>query len=194
LPELKVCGVTNPEDAEVAVEAGASYVGVIIDAPSPRLVGPEAARDVASVLPSHVKPVGVVDARKPLDLDKVLNSGVKVVQLHWGDESSFLRAKLLLEGYGVSVAVAPLRATPFKYAGAEYVLWDKKSFEEKFVSWGARWTKVGVAGKVTPENVKEVVALFKPDLIDVSSGVEVKPGVKDPEKVMKVAEVIGLAL
>jgi len=191
---LKVCGVTRPEDAELAVEAGASYVGIIIGAKSPRLVSPERAKDIASVLPKHVKPVGVVDARKRLDLETVLNSGVTVVQLHWGSPESFLEAKEVLSPYGVSVAVAPERATPFKYEGAEYVLWDKKGWEEKFAFWGLRQGVAGIAGRITPDNVREVVAAFKPDLVDVSSGVEKEPGIKDPAKVRKVAEVIGLAL
>ena len=191
---LKVCGVTRPEDAELAVEVGASYVGIIVDAKSPRLVEPERARDVASVLPRHVKVVGVIDARKPLNLDLILNSGVNVVQLHWGNPETFLAARETLEGYGIRVAVAPERVSTFKYEGAEYVLWDKKDFEGKFHAWGIRWSVLGIAGKVNPENVKEIVSLFKPDLVDVSSGVEKEPGIKDPEKVKRVAEVIGLAV
>ena len=194
MPELKVCGVTSPRDAWLAVEAGAIYVGVIIDAEAPLLVTPEEAKDIASVLPGHVKVVGVVDARKPLNLEVILRSGVKVVQLHWATPATFLRALELLEPYDVSVAVAPTEPSAFKYKGAEYILWDKKDFEGKFASWGSRWAKVGVAGKIAPDNVKAIVYTFKPDLIDVSSGVEVAPGVKDPSKVMKVAEVIGLAL
>ncbi len=191
---LKICGVTRPEDAELAVDVGALYVGVIIGARSPRFVDAGRARDIVSVLPRHVKAVGVVDARKELDLDKVLRSEVQVVQLHWGGPESFLKAKRVLEAYGISVAIAPESLSAFKYEGAEYVLWDKKTLEEKFGSWGLRYARVGVAGRITPENVKEIVSLFKPDLVDVSSGVEKEPGVKDPEKVRKVAEVIGLAL
>ncbi|NPA85046.1 MAG: phosphoribosylanthranilate isomerase [Crenarchaeota archaeon] len=186
--------MTRAEDAELAVEVGASYVGMIIDAPSPRLIPPERARDVASVLPGHVKAVGVVDARKELDLERILNSGVSVVQLHWATPQSFVRARELLGGYGISVAVAPLEAGAFKYSGAEYVLWDKKDWESKFLFWGIRQGISGIAGKITPENVKEIISAFKPDLIDVSSGVEREPGIKDPEKVRRVAEVVGLAL
>ncbi len=190
---LKVCGVTNADDAALAVEVGASYVGMIIDAESPRLVSPERAREIVSVLPNHVKPVGVVDARKELDLEKVLNSGVRVVQLHWANPGSYFKAKEALESYSISVAIAVNELSLWPKVKIEYALVDVKDLDGKLIAWGLRHLKpLGVAGKITPENVKEVVELTKPELVDVSSGVEKEPGKKDPSKLRALAEALGL--
>ena len=192
---VKVCGVTNPEDAELVVEAGASYVGVIIDAASPRLIPPKRAFEVGSVLPRHVKLVGVVDARKPLDLDLVLNSGVEVVQLHWASYESYLSAEDLLKPYSISIALASPSFTgwPLEKVNVEYVLVDVKDHNKKPEEVGrarALGSPVGVAGSLNPENVKEVVKTVKVDMVDVSSGVEERPGKKDPKKLREFVEAV----
>ena len=190
---LKVCGITNVEDALLAVEVGASYIGMIIDAESPRLIDTSVAKDIASVLPKHVKAVGVVDSRKKLDLEKILDSGVSVVQLHWATPSAYYEAKNTLEPYSINVAVAVTGLNLWPKVNVEYFLVDVKELEGKLISWAFRDKGiVGVAGKITPENVREVVELTKPDLVDVSSGVEAKPGKKDPEKLKALAEALGL--
>jgi len=190
---LKVCGVTNVEDATLAVEVGASYVGMIIDAESPRLIDPQKAREIVSILPKHVKPVGVVDARKELDLEKVLDSGVRVVQLHWARPESYFKAKDALEPYSISVAIAVSELKMWPKVKVEYALIDVKDLDGKLIAWGMRHLRpLGVAGKITPENVREVVELTKPDLVDVSSGIEKEPGKKDPSKLKALAEALGL--
>ena len=190
---LKVCGITNVEDASLAVEVGASYVGMIIDADSPRLIEANVAKEIVSILPKHVKAVGVVDSRRRLNLDKVLNSNVSVVQLHWATPRAYYEAKETLEPYSISVTVAVSELSLWPKVEAEYFLVDVKDLEGKLISWAFRDKgTVGVAGKITPENVKEVVELTKPDLVDVSSGVEAKPGKKDPEKLRSLAEALGL--
>jgi len=192
---LKVCGVTNPADAELAVELGASYVGVIVGAKSPRLIDPQRASDIASVLPKHVKLVGVVDARKSLDLDVILNSDVEVVQLHWASYQAYSRAKGILEGYDISIALASqsFKGWPLERLETEYVLVDVKDHARKPEEVGrarALGDVVGVAGSLTPENVKAVINSVKVDMVDVSSGVEERPGKKDRRKLSEFARAV----
>ncbi len=190
---LKICGITNVEDASLAVEYGASYIGMIIDARSPRLIDSRVARDIVSVLPKHVKAVGVVDARKKLDMDKILNSNVNVVQLHWAFPEAYFRAKDTLDHYSISVAIAIDELKLWPKIDVEYILIDVKSVEGKLIAWGFRDKGLlGVAGKITPENVREVVELTKPELVDISSGIELKPGKKDPSKLKALIEALGL--
>ncbi len=194
---LKVCGVTNVDDAIASVEVGALYVGMIIGAKSPRLIDPTRAKEISSSLPKHVKPVGVVDARKEPMLDVVLNSGVRVVQLHWATYESYLRWRDELKHYGISVALASpsFRDWPIERLDAEYVLVDVKDHQRKAEEVGrARklGIRVGVAGGLRPDNLSKVLKDLKVELVDVSSGVEREPGRKDLELLRRFAEeVIG---
>ena len=191
---LKVCGVTNEGDALLAIEAGALYIGFIIGAKSPRLVDPEIVREISSVFPRHVKAVGVVDARKALDLDLVLKSEVRVVQLHWATWERYEEVKEILANYGIGVALAtnsnegwPLS----KLIDVEYFLVDVKDHERKvqLVNWFRALSPpiLGVAGGLRVENL-EVLSGLKVDMVDVSSGIELRPGKKDPRLLRAFAE------
>ncbi|UXD22634.1 hypothetical protein IPA_06865 [Ignicoccus pacificus DSM 13166] len=196
--KVKICGVTNPKDAELAVEAGAHYVGVIIGAKSPRLIPPERSKEIASILPSHVKLVGVVDARKELDLDLILRSSVRVVQLHWASYQSYKRALELLKPYSVSVALASpsFKDWPLERLEVEYLLVDVKDHEKKAEEVGRARPlakTLGIAGGLNPNNLRDVLRGVKVDMVDVSSGVEKVKGKKDPEMVRAfVSSALGL--
>lgn len=200
-PGVKICGLRRREDAEAAAFAGADYLGVILAPGFRRTVAPEAAGEILADLPG--RHVGVfVD--NPVDemLRAARLSGVHVLQLH-GDETPEALHELRAAGYTVWKALRPRGGGEFadgvaRYADvADALLLDGWS-PESHGGTGARfpWREVAalrdvvpdgvrlvVAGGLRAENVAEAAALLRPDLLDVSSGVEASVGIKDPAAV-----------
>ncbi len=175
---VKICGVKDPEDAEYAVLYGTNYVGSVL-ARSPRRIGWRESCEIASVLPSHVKYFAVVDAREREWFEEVLKGCFDGVQLHWGDEA--IHWVPLLRSHGLLVSVhtsRPLRG-PF-----EYLLVDVKKGDKVYEYWKVKSSGLvtAIAGGLNEENVCEIVRSVKPDMVDVSSGIEREPGKKDKEK------------
>jgi phosphoribosylanthranilate isomerase len=195
--KIKICGITNREDAEVAVAAGADAVGFVMFRKSPRWVEPAMARSIIAGLPPFVLPVGVF-VNEEAERVRVLmdECGLALAQLH-GDESALycehlgrpaLKA-IRLKDRGTFLALAEFQGL----ANVRGVLIDTFSDQAyggtgKTVDWtlaqeAARSTPIILAGGLTPANVAEAIALVRPYGVDVSSGVEQSPGKKDPEKV-----------
>jgi phosphoribosylanthranilate isomerase len=195
--KIKICGITNREDAEVAVAAGADAVGFVMFRKSPRWVEPAVARSIIAGLPPFVLPVGVF-VNEEAERVRVLmdECGLALAQLH-GDESALycehlgrpaLKA-IRLKDRGTFLALAEFQGL----ANVRGVLIDTFSDQAyggtgKTVDWtlaqeAARSTPIILAGGLTPANVAEAIALVRPYGVDVSSGVEQSPGKKDPEKV-----------
>jgi len=195
MTRIKICGITNEEDARWAAECGADAVGFVF-AESPRMMAPDRVSEIMAEVEPFVVGVGVfVDtpARKVKNI--LASTGCSVAQLH-GDESE--NDIDMLAPYAV-VKVARVRdqldeASLRGYKKAKAILLDTYvpgkaggtgqrfdlSVAVELVEKGWR---VIVAGGLTPENVSEVVKSVRPYGVDVSSGVEVEPGRKDPEKV-----------
>lgn len=195
--QVKVCGLTRRPDAELAAASGAHYGGVILAPGGRRSIEPAAAAALFDGLP--LRRVGVfVDADASelrRDADRV---GLDVIQLH-GAETPELASHLRKEtGVEVWKALRPrdadeLLAGVERYAGAvDGLLLDGWSADAPGGT-GARfpWSEVGahrdrigaeirfvVAGGLTPTNVAEAIAILRPDVVDVSSGVESSPGIK----------------
>ncbi|HEU0015797.1 MAG TPA: phosphoribosylanthranilate isomerase [Longimicrobium sp.] len=200
-PRVKVCGLTRPQDAEAAAAAGAHYLGAVLAPGYRRSVTPDRARVIFS---SHAAlKVGVfVDADRGQALAAAEAAGLDVLQLH-GDESPELAAGLRAAGYRVWKAVRPRGADEFsaaarRWGGAVDALLLDGWSPDAAGGTGARfpWTEVAArldelapgtrlvaAGGLRPENVADAARLLRPDAVDVSSGVEGAPGVKDHERV-----------
>jgi phosphoribosylanthranilate isomerase len=201
--EVKICGLTRQADALAAGRAGARYGGVILAPGGPRSVDGEGARRVFEG--SGLRRCGVfVD--EPLEslLDLAAHIGLDVVQLH-GEEEPEVAAAIRAAGpYEVWKAVRPRDAAEFvaaverHAATADGLLLDGWSAAARGGT-GARfpWEAVAerrgvlpggvrliVAGGLDPENVERAVELLRPDVVDVSSGVEASPGVKDHKSIM----------
>ena len=192
---VKICGITRPSDALLAAELGASYVGFVF-AQSPRKVDPLLAGDIVSLLPKSVVPVGVfVDAPRDEVLDVVSQSGIRLLQFH-GDETpeycaSFgafptMNAFRVREGFDAAeMERYPCRTFlldayhPTRHGGTG------ETFDWSLAVEPAKRFRTMLAGGLTPENVVDAVDAVHPYGIDVSSGVEASPGVKDPEKLTK---------
>jgi phosphoribosylanthranilate isomerase len=199
IPAVKFCGLTRPADALVAASLGAEYAGVILAPGGRRSISPASAAEVFADL--HPQRVGVfVDA----ELDAVRRTaevvGLAVVQLH-GSETPAEVATLRAEGrWTVWKAVRPRSAADFRDALERYgsvadgLLLDGWS-PTAAGGVGAHfpWEEIAacrveiplartfvMAGGLTPDNVERAIGLLRPDVVDVSSGVESAPGVKDP--------------
>jgi phosphoribosylanthranilate isomerase len=194
---VKICGITNPDDARVAVEAGADAIGLVF-AESPRRVGPGAAPAIVSSVCPLVTPVGVfVDERVERIVEICRSAGIGVAQLS-GDEPAADIPALKKEGIRVIKAV---HVTPegevnvSECSGADAVLLDTRAegkmggtgiaFDASGVEAGRFDIPVIMAGGLTPENVEERILAVAPCAVDVSSGVESAPGKKDRDKVFR---------
>lgn len=190
---VKVCGITNLEDALVAALAGADALGFNFWPRSPRYIAPRAAADIIAQLPPLVTPVAVVVDEPPAQVARLARrSGVRAVQLH-GQESPQDVAALAADGFAVLKAVRvgqDFRPQQLRsYVGVDAFLLDTevkgrrggtgKSFDWKKARAANRYGRVLLAGGLTVENVGEAVAQARPYGVDVCSGVERRPGNKD---------------
>ncbi len=244
---VKICGMTNLEDALTAVEAGADAVGFVFYEKSPRNISVEAAREIVEKLPERVEKIGVFVNGGELDpVEVLLHAGLTGTQTYSSAGSGASR------GGGTRAIGASLlpkrarfmKALPMRFVGddeegvhslaSDFAKWGKNIPEDfptpipegrmdtfvldsgdllqpggtgKTFDWkravpiaeGMRQggVKLVVAGGLTAENVREAIGILRPWGVDVVSGVEARPGKKDPEKVrafvkaVRAAEVSG---
>lgn len=199
-PAVKVCGLTRREDAVTADEAGAAYLGAILAPGYRRSVTPGAAGVIFRSL--QARRVGVfVDADGDLLLSAAAEAGLHVVQLH-GDEPPELADRVRRAGYEAWKAVRvrgmdDVREAARRYAGSVDALLLDGYDPSAAGGTGTRfdWLQIAAlrselhgmrlvaAGGLRPDNVAEAARILRPDAVDVSSGVESAPGIKDPAAV-----------
>lgn len=198
LARIKFCGLTRPEDAAWAAELGAGYVGVIF-AESPRRLTAAAAKSVLAAAGSTVKRVGVFGTNSPEEIAKAVEQvALDVVQLHadpagadvlavrerfagdiWaavrvGDGHMPEDAQVLLEA--ADAIVLDARSQHLLGGTGQALPWSELAADLARVRGSV---SVVLAGGLTAENVGTAIRTLAPDVVDVSSGVESSPGVKD---------------
>lgn len=196
---VKICGITRWDDAALACDLGASALGFNFYEKSPRAIAPAAAWDIIRRLPPFVSPIGVFvnwDSAAVLALAKSLR--LAAVQLH-GDESSACVAECakriaVIKAFRVGPDFQLSQLASYKSASA--FLFDASPSGSQTVQFGgtgqtANWEiaraasqshRIILAGGLTPENVGESIRSVRPYAVDVASGVESSPGIKDPSK------------
>lgn len=189
---IKVCGITRLTDALHAVEQGATAIGFVLWPRSPRAVTVERAAEISAELPSHVMRVGVF-VNEPVDSIRSIAERMRLtaVQLHGDEPPAYadaldwpvLRAVSVADLEYASDAWAPETALlvdnidPVRRGGTGAVIdWSQASAV-------APKRRIVLAGGLTPDNVASAIRAVRPFGVDVSSGVEASPGVKDFEKV-----------
>jgi phosphoribosylanthranilate isomerase len=208
-PKVKICGITNAEDAAVAVEAGADALGFVFYRKSPRHIEPALARQIIMSLPPLVMPVGVfVNEDQQVVRNFMDDCGLAVAQLH-GDESAIYCKELgrtVLKALRVKDRSTFLALAEFRgRAGVRGFILDAFSDEAyggtgQVIDWqlaaeAAKVASILLAGGLTPDNVEKAIQAVRPYGVDVSSGVERSPGRKDHEKVrafIRAAKVVSL--
>jgi phosphoribosylanthranilate isomerase len=203
---VKICGMTNLEDALLAVDAGADAVGFVFYEKSPRCVTVETAREIVEKLPESVEKVGVfVDEVEDTICDFAVRAGLTAIQMHGENEDPHVADLVVKRMPRVSVmaAVSMHHRAPQGWA----MMWHPDSVRAVLLDSGKSskhggtgevfdWIaaapvvdeiktmfKVVAAGGLTQRNVGQAMQILKPWGVDVVSGVEASPGKKDPEKV-----------
>jgi phosphoribosylanthranilate isomerase len=191
---VKVCGITNHEDAVMALDLGADALGFNFFPPSPRFIDSAAAREIIRCLPPLATTVGVfVNVPDPGAVEGTAKTaGVQVIQLH-GDESAeycgYLGSWPLIKAVSVGRNWDPSLLENFP---VQTILLDAKddqhfggtgrTFDWSLLRRAAAGKRFILAGGLSPVNVVEAIRVVRPYGVDVCSGVESRPGRKDPGK------------
>jgi phosphoribosylanthranilate isomerase len=199
MTRIKFCGLTRPQDLAVAEEVGVDAVGFVLWAPSPRGVGLDRTAELIAKLPKSITPVGVfVQPTREEILQAVTVARIRVAQVHGvtdiaslGDLPCELWVAMSLDG---NLNRVPADAT---------ILLDAYDPERhggtgKTIDWDAARAvtarrRVMLAGGLTPANVGEAIRRARPDGVDVSSGIEEHPGIKDARLMREFARAVRFA-
>ena len=198
---IKICGITNEEDALAAARFGADALGFIF-APSPRRIAPEKARQIIKVLPPLVQTVGVFVDEDLGEVSSVAEMcGLDILQFHGSESADYCDSfdrrvikairlrnphdiKSLAKYDGVVQALLLDTYLPDKVGGTGM------TFNWEWALEAGKYGRIILAGGLSPENVATAISVVKPYGVDASSSLEQSPGVKDHEKIMQfIAEV-----
>jgi phosphoribosylanthranilate isomerase len=193
---VKICGITNLEDALLSVAAGADALGFNFYRPSPRYIDPLAAREIIDSLPESVLTVGVfVNEPTPETVERIASdAGVAAVQLH-GDESPdycrALRGRYVIKVLKAGNDFEPQRALDYEVQAIMLDTFDPqmRGGTGRVMDWSvARRTrelvpKLFLAGGLAADNVRFAIAAVEPYGVDACSRLEISPGKKFPERV-----------
>ena len=200
MAQVKICGLSQPGHVAAAVASGARYLGFVFFARSPRAVSPAQARALGADLPPGVARVGLfVDPDDALLQTTLQQTPLDLIQLHGGETPARVSAIKALTGLPVMKAVGiagpeDLAALTDQGLAADMLLVDAKpprtttlpggnglAFDWRLLV-GRRWLRPWMlAGGLTPDNVAQAIRLTGAPAVDVSSGVESAPGIKDSD-------------
>jgi phosphoribosylanthranilate isomerase len=198
-PRVKICGITRAKDAHAAVELGVHALGFIFHPSSPRYVSPELAASIINTLPPFITAVGVFVNRSRTEIEEiVVAAGLHVIQLH-GQESpddcnGYSRPVIKALRLGMDKQLPNLAAYPVAgllvepqvsghWGGTGIPLdWEclKKDLEPETPAVRSRLV---LAGGLDPQNVALAASIVQPYAVDVSTGVEDEPGIKNHKKI-----------
>ncbi len=194
MPKVKICGNTNIDDAKLAAELGADYLGFIFTE-SKRRVSLEAARSIMKALPEFKHFVAVFSSQSKKEVEAVVEeTGIRIVQFH-GEETALYCSSFMEKGYEVIKSFRIRDAMSLKRMDEYNVsafLFDTYSGEEKGgTGVPFDWEliedrpyvheKLFLAGGLNVKNLREAIHKVHPFAVDVASGIEATPGKKDPK-------------
>jgi phosphoribosylanthranilate isomerase len=200
--QTKICGISTPDALDAAIKGGASHVGFVFFPKSPRNLSIENAATLAKRLPAHVKAVGLFVDPEPAFIDAVrAQVTLHVLQFHGEERPAFTtqmgRAHAIEIWKAIPVKTSEDLAKSSVYRGAvDRILYDAKPpkgadlpggtgmrFDWGLLEGFAHPLPWILAGGLDPTNVKSAIDQTKADFVDVSSGVESGPGIKDVDKI-----------
>jgi phosphoribosylanthranilate isomerase len=198
--KIKICGVRTKQIAEIAIAAGADYLGMVFYEPSPRHVSLEQAAELVAAIGERLPVVAVVVDPEDAFIDRVVELvGPDYLQLHGNESPERVAAIKVRSELPVIKAVPVASADDVERAStyaeiADMILFDAKSsvpggapggtgqsFDWKLLTDPNVTRPFGLSGGLNPDNVEAAIDETKPDLVDVSSGVETAPGEKDED-------------
>lgn len=202
--KIKICGITNQEDASIAVSAGADALGFVFYRKSPRYVEPAVAKQIIAALPPLITAVGVFVNEEPKVVRDLMEScGLAIAQLHGDETAAYCRElarpilkAIRLKDRGDLLALAEFRGR----AGVRGFIVDSHTDKAyggtglktdwALAAEAARAAAVLLAGGLTSDNVIQAVRTVRPYGVDVSSGVESAPGKKDRQKILAFVQAV----
>lgn len=203
---IKICGITNADDAEAAAEAGADALGFVFYGKSLRFISPEDAGSIITKLPPFITAVGVFVDETIEAIDRTIKAArLTCVQLH-GDETPEFCAEAarttgvaVIKAFRVSSTDDVLRLKEYKDSASAFLLdafnvdargGTGKTFDWKIAVEAKKYGRIILSGGLIPENVGTALQTVAPYAVDVSSGVEASPGRKDHAKIRRfIAEI-----
>ncbi len=191
--KVKICGITNHDDAKAAVECGADALGFVFFKKSPRYISLRDAASVIKTLPSFIVSVGVLVNEPAGDTERVVSeTGIDIIQLHGEEPPEMCRfSRRVIKAIRVKSleSLAPLES--YRHAVSAFLLDtyapDILGGTGRIFNWdiaveAKQFGRVILAGGLTSDNVADAVKYVKPYAVDVSSGVEIGKGKKDHKK------------
>ncbi len=195
--KVKICGITNLEDAQASIEAGCNGLGFVFYKKSPRYINPKKAKKILQKTPLSVKKIGVFVNERITKIRNITEElKLDILQFH-GDESPDFCKRF--KGYKVIKAFRIKDKSSLK-SFKKYDVWGflfdsyqkdvfggtGKKFDWKIIK-GLKMGKkcIFISGGLNTRNVKEAIQILHPDWVDVSSSVEIRPGKKDIKKVKR---------
>jgi len=191
---VKICGITNSEDALLAIEAGADALGFVFFQGSPRYISPEKAADIIRRLPPFVQTVGLFVNEEPATVNSVADlCGLDVIQLHGEETPGYCESvrRRVIKAFRVKDIRTLDSLAQYQVSGCLLDAWSPAARGGTGLTFNwdiaAEATKRGhrivLAGGLTPDNVAECIRQVRPYGVDVSSGVESAPGLKDASSI-----------
>ena len=192
---VKICGITAWDDARLSVDLGASALGFNFYPPSARAISPADAWNIIRRLPLFVEAVGVFVNWPPLAVDALARAlRLHTVQLHGGESpeevAALARSHRVIKAVCVGRGFRP--ASLSRYRHADGILLDGfarglhggtgRTLDWNLARAARRYGRIILAGGLTPENIAEAIRVAEPYAVDVASGVEARPGRKDPAR------------
>jgi Phosphoribosylanthranilate isomerase len=202
--QVKICGITNEEDALCAAKCGAAALGFIFYPPSPRYIKPADARKIVSALPDELVKVGVFVNEKAAEIKRVMKyCGLDMIQLHGDETPEFCRE---FPSAQVIKAVELKNEADFVYAKSYHVgaiLVDSRHAglyggTGKKANWDLACRiknkkPLILSGGLNEGNIAEALQTVAPAALDINSGVELSPGKKDHTKLARIFDIIRAA-
>ena len=201
MTQVKICGITNREDAVCAVECGATALGFIFYPPSPRYIKPDDAKKIISALPEKIVSVGVFVNETKSTIKKIMGEcGLDMIQLH-GDESPAFCLEFPLSS---TIKAVELKKEEDVHRASNYdvaaILVDSRH-EGLYGGTGRKsnWELAGrikekkpliLSGGLNENNIADALQNIAPNALDINSGVEASPGKKDHKKLARIFEII----
>lgn len=189
--KVKICGITNLEDASNAVELGADALGFIF-APSPRQIAPQKASEIIRAIPPLVKTVGVFVNEAPATIREVMqHCGLDLIQLHGDESPAFcdefmpyaIKALRIKDESSLQLSQAyhgTIRALLLDTYSKDMVGGTGKTFDwDLAVRIKNQGIPIILSGGLTPSNIAQAINTVRPYAVDVNSGIESYPGKKD---------------
>ena len=192
--KVKVCGITNHEDAELALRLGADAIGFIFYKKSKRYINPSEASKISLSLPSFAMKVGVFVNEEPDEINRIANHAkLNIVQLHGDETPDFIDHIHLpvIKSFRVNEDFNFSEIDKYKNCGILLDTFNKNEYGgtgEKF-NWNIipnnLKNKIIIAGGISSQNLEKVVCEINPYAVDVSSSIEEYPGKKDKNKLIE---------